>query len=338
MDGIQVSRYGRGERPDRYGTQPGVPGAELPEHAQTNTASSSRDIATDARVKPVPRCDRMSSTVCVRPAIGPRCRLAQTASPRLTRAAMVSGRPKNAAKKPCHNTAITGASKLSTFGSNHKRDSHRAGSFSLTDKNVAGVLRSSRNRDVMNGRWPQLRRSSARHLRSTKPNEGPLLGCCLRGDACHPVLHRSRGDLAGRSDHAARPGTDQYADGRHLLGFAVAYAIFEIPGGWMGDWMGARKVLMRIVIWWSAFTALTGLMWNFGALYVCRFLFGAGEAGLLPQPDEGVHFLAAHRERVRVQGIMWMAARWGGAITPPAGSVSRLPTSRGERHLSSTAH
>jgi MFS family permease len=40
--------------------------------------------------------------------------------------------------------------------------------------------------------------------------------------------------------------------------FAVAYAIYEIPGGWMGDWMGARKVLMRIVIWWSAFTALTG--------------------------------------------------------------------------------
>jgi MFS family permease len=33
--------------------------------------------------------------------------------------------------------------------------------------------------------------------------------------------------------------------------FAWAYALFEIPGGWLGDWMGARKVLMRIVIWWS---------------------------------------------------------------------------------------
>ena len=46
--------------------------------------------------------------------------------------------------------------------------------------------------------------------------------------------------------------------------FAVAYALFEIPGGWMGDYMGPRKVLMRIVIWWSAFTAATGFMWNFG--------------------------------------------------------------------------
>src|SRR5512134_167058 len=50
--------------------------------------------------------------------------------------------------------------------------------------------------------------------------------------------------------------------------FAIAYALFEIPGGWMGDWMGPRRVLMRIVIWWSAFTALTGYMWNFASLYV----------------------------------------------------------------------
>src|SRR5918993_2953358 len=61
--------------------------------------------------------------------------------------------------------------------------------------------------------------------------------------------------------------------------FAVAYALFEIPGGWMGDRMGPRKVLMRIVIWWSAFTAITGFMWNFWSMYVCRFMFGAGEAG-----------------------------------------------------------
>ena len=99
--------------------------------------------------------------------------------------------------------------------------------------------------------------------------------------------------------------------------FAVAYAIFEIPGGWMGDWMGARKVLMRIVIWWSAFTALTGLMWNFGAMYVCRFLFGAGEAGCFPNLTKAFSSWLPTRERVRAQGIMWMAARWGGAITPP---------------------
>ncbi|MBL8232980.1 MAG: MFS transporter, partial [Bryobacterales bacterium] len=60
--------------------------------------------------------------------------------------------------------------------------------------------------------------------------------------------------------------------------FALAYAAFEVPGGWMGDWMGPRKVLMRIVIWWSVFTALTGAVWNFASMWVVRFLFGAGEA------------------------------------------------------------
>jgi MFS transporter, ACS family, glucarate transporter len=99
--------------------------------------------------------------------------------------------------------------------------------------------------------------------------------------------------------------------------FAVAYAIFEIPGGWMGDWMGARKVLMRIVIWWSAFTAATGYMWSFGSMYVCRFLFGAGEAGCFPNLTKAFSSWLPTTERVRAQGIMWMAARWGGAVTPP---------------------
>ena len=42
--------------------------------------------------------------------------------------------------------------------------------------------------------------------------------------------------------------------------FTVAYAMFEIPSGWLGDVFGPRKVLIRIVLCWSAFTALTGLV------------------------------------------------------------------------------
>jgi MFS transporter, ACS family, glucarate transporter len=64
--------------------------------------------------------------------------------------------------------------------------------------------------------------------------------------------------------------------------FALAYALFEIPGGWLGDWMGPRRVLLRIVLWWSFFTAATGWMWNFTSMWVTRFLFGAGEAGCFP--------------------------------------------------------
>ena len=61
--------------------------------------------------------------------------------------------------------------------------------------------------------------------------------------------------------------------------FTLAYALFEIPTGTMGDRLGPRRVLTRIVAWWSAFTALTGAVTGFYPLLVVRFLFGAGEAG-----------------------------------------------------------
>src|SRR5450432_921315 len=58
--------------------------------------------------------------------------------------------------------------------------------------------------------------------------------------------------------------------------FTLAYAAFEIPGGMLGDRIGPRKVLTRIVLWWSAFTALTGVVPSFRILLLVRFLFGAG--------------------------------------------------------------
>ena len=64
--------------------------------------------------------------------------------------------------------------------------------------------------------------------------------------------------------------------------FALAYALFEIPAGRWGDRFGSRRILTRIVLWWSFFTALTGAAGGFMSLVVIRFLFGAGEAGALP--------------------------------------------------------
>ena len=99
--------------------------------------------------------------------------------------------------------------------------------------------------------------------------------------------------------------------------FALAYALFEVPGGWLGDWMGPRKVLMRIVLWWSFFTAATGWAWSFTSLVATRFLFGAGEAGCFPNLTKSFTTWLPRRERVRAQGLMWTFARWGGAFTPP---------------------
>src|SRR5260370_24036480 len=64
--------------------------------------------------------------------------------------------------------------------------------------------------------------------------------------------------------------------------FNLAYAIFEIPSGRLGDKLGPRKVLTRIALCWMAFTALTGAACNPGILAAFRFLFAAGQAGAFP--------------------------------------------------------
>jgi MFS family permease len=102
-----------------------------------------------------------------------------------------------------------------------------------------------------------------------------------------------------------------------FLIFNWSYALFEIPGGFLGDRIGPRKVLMRIVVWWSFFTAATGWAWSYVSLLVTRFMFGAGEAGCFPNLTKVFTTWLPEGERVRAQGIMWLSARWGGAFTPP---------------------
>src|SRR5436309_15283458 len=65
-----------------------------------------------------------------------------------------------------------------------------------------------------------------------------------------------------------------------LMAFTLAYGVFEIPTGRLGDRHGSRAVLTRIVVWWSLFTGLTGACSGFLTLLLVRFLFGAGEAGV----------------------------------------------------------
>ncbi len=101
-----------------------------------------------------------------------------------------------------------------------------------------------------------------------------------------------------------------------FFAFGAAYALFEIPTGVLGDKIGPRKVLMRIVLWWSFFTAATGAAWNLVSLFLTQLLFGAGEAGCFPNITRAFSNWLPQSERVRSQGIIWLSARWGGAFTP----------------------
>ncbi len=112
-------------------------------------------------------------------------------------------------------------------------------------------------------------------------------------------------------------GLSQAQMGWAFGAFGLAYALFELPGGFLGDWLGPRQVLLRIVVWWSCCTAATGSVFNLVSLTTTQFLFGAGEAGCFPNLTKAFTTWLPRGEKTRAQGFMWLAARWGGAFTPP---------------------
>lgn len=98
--------------------------------------------------------------------------------------------------------------------------------------------------------------------------------------------------------------------------FAIAYALFELPSGYLADRFGARKMLLRIVLWWSLFTTLTGFAGKLWSLIVVRFLFGAGEAGAYPTAATVVFRWFPVTERGRTFGVVLLCGQLGGAIAP----------------------
>ena len=99
--------------------------------------------------------------------------------------------------------------------------------------------------------------------------------------------------------------------------FTLAYSIFEVPSGWLGDVYGPRRVLTRIALWWSAFTMLTGIARGLTSLVAIRFLFGAGEAGAFPNIARSFSRWFPLRERGQATGRMFLGSRCGGMLAVP---------------------
>src|SRR5205823_2447052 len=121
-------------------------------------------------------------------------------------------------------------------------------------------------------------------------------------------------------------GLTQVQMGYVFSAFVLGYALCQLPGGWLGDRLGAHKVLTAAVLWWSLFTALTAavggvISWPWGgvagALLVVRFLVGVGEAAALPNFNRTVAEWFASGERGAGMGISIAGIGVGGVITPP---------------------
>ena len=114
--------------------------------------------------------------------------------------------------------------------------------------------------------------------------------------------------------------------GQVFSAFVLGYALFQIPGGWLGDRFGPRLILTAAVIWWSVFTVLTALAASLptaavfgtvGSLMLMRFLIGVGEAAALPNFARTVANWFGPHERAFGMGLAIAGLGIGSALTPP---------------------
>lgn len=121
-------------------------------------------------------------------------------------------------------------------------------------------------------------------------------------------------------------GISDVAFGVIFSAFVLAYALAQIPGGWLGDRFGPRRVMTWAILWWSAFTALTAVAadWFFASMvgviasFACvRALIGLGEAAAPPNGNRLVANWVAPGERGLAAGITVSGSALGAAFTPP---------------------
>jgi ACS family glucarate transporter-like MFS transporter len=112
-------------------------------------------------------------------------------------------------------------------------------------------------------------------------------------------------------------GLDDAQLGLVFSAYTLAYAMFEVPSGWLADRFGARAMLTRIVVAWSVMTAATGWAWSFASLCVIRFVFGMGEAGAFPSIARAYGRWLPARQRGRAFGMAVMSGLLASAATQP---------------------
>ena len=104
--------------------------------------------------------------------------------------------------------------------------------------------------------------------------------------------------------------------------FILGYALFQTPGGWLADRVGARLLLALGVVWWAVFTSLITFLVPGGAgllasLIALRFLLGVGEAVVYPASNTIVSAWIPSGERGIANGIIFAGVGFGAGITPP---------------------
>ena len=111
-------------------------------------------------------------------------------------------------------------------------------------------------------------------------------------------------------------GLSQTAVGIVFSVFLWAYAIGQIPLGWLADRLGPRLVLLMIVPLWSLMTAMTAMATGVASLIAIRFVFGLAESGAFPAATRAMQLWFPKAERGIVHGVTHSFSRFAVAIVP----------------------
>lgn len=98
--------------------------------------------------------------------------------------------------------------------------------------------------------------------------------------------------------------------------FAVAYAVFGVPGAWLIDRIGSRRGMTAFGVLWSVATILTGQVGSFAGLAVARFFVGVGEAPIYASAARVISVWVPVRRRGAAQGSMHASGRFANAAAP----------------------
>ncbi|MDB5992354.1 MAG: Major facilitator transporter [Herbaspirillum sp.] len=109
---------------------------------------------------------------------------------------------------------------------------------------------------------------------------------------------------------------DEVGLGMMLSVFFMGYAIIQLPGGWLSDKIGSRKMMIFSLVMFTIFTALTGLAWSIVSLFVIRFFFGIFEGSFPTASFKAVSEYFPKSERARVQSVLLATNPLSLAIAP----------------------
>jgi sugar phosphate permease len=137
------------------------------------------------------------------------------------------------------------------------------------------------------------------------------------------IAYMDRSNISVAQPEIAKQfGMSKTAMGLVLAAFTWAYALGQVPAGWLGDRFGPKRVLAVIMSWWAIAAAMTGAAVGLYSLFSARFLLGLGEAGAFPVASRGMQLWFPRSERGRIQGTTHFFSRFAVAVTPlVAGSI-----------------